>query len=149
MPRSLPRAAGPGRIFSVTAKMDSAVRTAIAAMPEDGWTPISYPRAIWDDQLRAWVSDAEVAETCYTAFLEEGPGHHRPPDRAPGPRPLAKTGGGQGELFPAWRYHAIFTDSPFAMLQAEDHHRDHAVVEQVFADWADGPLAHLPPGHFP
>ena len=27
-------------------------------------------------------------------------------------------------------------------------HRDHAVVEQVFADWTDGPLAHLPSGSF-
>jgi hypothetical protein len=35
------------------------------------------------------------------------------------------------------------------MLQAEEHHRDHAVVEQVFADWSDGPLAHLPSGSFP
>jgi hypothetical protein len=27
-------------------------------------------------------------------------------------------------------------------------HRGHAIVEQVFADWNDGPLAHLPSGHF-
>jgi hypothetical protein len=56
---------------------------------------------------------------------------------------------GQDELFPAWRYHAVFTDSPFETLQAEEHHRDHAQVEQVFADLADGPLAHLPSGSFP
>jgi hypothetical protein len=30
------------------------------------------------------------------------------------------------------------------MAQAEGDHRDHAVIEQVFADWTDGPLAHLP-----
>jgi hypothetical protein len=24
-----------------------------------------------------------------------------------------------GELFPAWRYHAVFTDSPFELVQAE------------------------------
>jgi hypothetical protein len=35
------------------------------------------------------------------------------------------------------------------MLQAEDHHRGHAQAEQVFADWTDGPLAHLPSGSFP
>ncbi len=35
------------------------------------------------------------------------------------------------------------------MTQAEAHHRDHAIIEQVFADWNDGPLAHLPSGHFP
>jgi hypothetical protein len=35
------------------------------------------------------------------------------------------------------------------MIQAEAHHRDHAIIEQVFADWNDGPLAHLPSGRFP
>jgi hypothetical protein len=55
---------------------------------------------------------------------------------------------GQGELFPAWRYHAVFTGSPCELLQAEEHHRGHAVTGQVFADLNDGPLAHLPPGHF-
>ncbi len=43
----------------------------------------------------------------------------------------------------------MFTDSPFATIQAEEHHRDHAQVEQVFADLTDGPLAHLPSGSFP
>jgi hypothetical protein len=60
-----------------------------------------------------------------------------------------KAGQGQDELFGIWRYHAVFTGSPFVMLQAEEHHRGHAIVEQVFADWADGPLAHLPSGSFP
>ena len=44
-----------GACFSVTAKMDPAVKAAIAAIGEDAWTPIRYPRAIWDDQLRCWV----------------------------------------------------------------------------------------------
>jgi hypothetical protein len=56
---------------------------------------------------------------------------------------------GQEELFLAWRYHAVFTDSPLEMIQAEEHHRDHAIIEQVFADRNDGPLAHLPSGSFP
>jgi hypothetical protein len=43
----------------------------------------------------------------------------------------------------------MFTDSPFEMIQAEAQHRDHAIIEQVFADCSDGPLAHLPSGHFP
>ena len=55
---------------------------------------------------------------------------------------------GQDELFPVWRYHAVLTDSPFETVQAEGQHRDHAIVEQVFADWYDGPLAHLPSGVF-
>jgi hypothetical protein len=42
----------------------------------------------------------------------------------------------------------VFTDSPFTLLQAEEQHRDHAVIEQAFADLSDGPLAHLPSGRF-
>jgi hypothetical protein len=55
---------------------------------------------------------------------------------------------GQGELFGAWRYHAVFTDSPQPMLEAEKTHRQHAIVEQVIADLNSGPLAHLPSGKF-
>ena len=139
-----------GAFFSITARMDPKIRAAITAVREDAWTPIRYPRAIWDDQLRRWVSDAEVAEVPYTAFASKK-------DKAITARLIVrrvrdlspKTAAGQGELFPAWRYHAVFTDSPFATLQAEEHHRDHAIIEQVFADWADGPMAHLPSGHFP
>jgi hypothetical protein len=59
-----------------------------------------------------------------------------------------KAAQGQEELFPVWRCHAVLTDSPFETVQAEGQHRDHAIVEQVFADWYDGPLAHLPSGVF-
>src|SRR5436190_23364191 len=60
-----------GAFFSVTVQMNPHVAAAIAAIPGDSWTPIKYPRAIWDDQLRAWVSDAEVAEVPYTAFTSK------------------------------------------------------------------------------
>jgi hypothetical protein len=50
----------------------------------------------------------------------------------------------QSELFTAYRYHAVFTDSPLPMLEAEKAHRAHAIVEQVIADLKNGPLAHLP-----
>jgi hypothetical protein len=44
-----------------------------------------------------------------------------------------KAAEGHGELFIAWRYHAVLTDSPFVM-QVEDQRRDHAIVEQAYAD---------------
>jgi hypothetical protein len=139
-----------GAFFSVTVAMNPHVRTAIAAIPEGAWTPIQYPRAIWDDQLRAWVSDAEVAEVPYTAFTSKK-------SKAITARLIVRrvrdlnrqAAAGQDELFGVWRYHAVFTDSPFVTLQAEAQHRDHAIVEQVLADWASGPLAHLPSGFFP
>jgi hypothetical protein len=140
-----------GARFSVTVNMDPKVAAAIAAISEDAWTAIRYPRAIWDDQLGCWVSDAQVAEAEYTAFTSAKKGQQitaRLIVRRV--RDLSKQAAdGQGELFPAWRYHAIFTDSPVELVQAEGQHRDHAVVEQVFADWTAGPLAHLPSGVFP
>ncbi len=139
-----------GAYFSVTVQMNPHVAAAIAAIGEDAWTPIQYPRAIWDDQLACWVSDAQVAEVPYTAFTSKK-------GQAITARLIVrrvkdlnrKAVQGQDELFDVWRYHAIFTDSPFVMLQAEAQHRDHAQVEQVLADGTSGPLAHLPSGSFP
>ena len=139
-----------GAFFSVTVRMDPKVKATIAAIPRTAWTPVRYPRAVWDGQLRCWISDAEVAEVDYTAFTSKK-------GQAVTARLIVrrvkdlnrKAAQGQGELFPAWRYHAVFTDSPFATIQAEEHHRDHAQVEQVFADLTAGPLAHLPSGSFP
>ena len=34
--------------------------------------------------------------------------------------PQGGAGQGQDELFPVWRYHAVFTDSPFTLLADED-----------------------------
>jgi Transposase DDE domain group 1 len=139
-----------GARFSVTVPMNSSVRAAIAAIPEQDWSAIRYPQAIWDDQLGCWISDAEVAETGYTAFASKKKGQavtarlivRRVRDQN------SKAAPGTGELFPVWRHHAVFTDSPFELVQAEGQHRGHAVVEQVFADVTSGPLAHLPSGHF-
>jgi hypothetical protein len=139
-----------GARFSVTVPMDPKVRAAIAAIPEDAWTAIRYPRAIWDDQLRAWVSHAEVAEVPYTAFTSKKGQAVTARLIVRRVRDLNKrAAAGQGELFPAWRYHAVFTDSPFELIQAEAQHRGHAIVEQVFADLTSGPLAHMPSGSFP
>jgi len=139
-----------GACFSVTVRMDPKIRAAIAAIGEDAWTAITYPRAVWDEDQKRLISDAEVAEVPYTAFASKK-------GKAITARLIVrrvrdlnrKTAEGQDELFAVWRYHALFTDSPFETIQAETHHRDHAIVEQVFADCADGPLAHLPSGHFP
>jgi Transposase DDE domain group 1 len=134
--------------FSVTVPMNSSIRAAIASIGEDAWTPIRYPRAIWDDQLQAWISDAEVAEAEYTAFASKKGQAVTARLVVRRVRDLNKEADGQDELFPVWRYHAVFTDSPFELVQAEGQHRDHAVVEQVFADVTSGPLAHMPSGVF-
>ena len=51
-------------------------------------------------------------------------------------------------LFPMWRYHPFFTNTDLPVEQADITHRHHAIIETVFADLIDGPLAHLPSGRF-
>ena len=105
---------------------------------------IAYPQPVWDDEQQRFVSRAQIAETRYTAFEHSADAVtarlivRRIPD-------LNKTAvDAQGELFPVWRDHAAFTDSRFVLVQAQEQHRGHAVIEQVFAELIDGPLAHLP-----
>jgi len=133
--------------FSVTIAQTVKVKTTIATIPDDGWVEIEYPHPIWDEDQQRFVSRAQVAETTYTAFS----GRWRVTARLIVRRiPDLRTSAvdEQGVLFPVWRYHAVFTDSPFVLVQAEEHHRGHAVVEQLFAEIIDGPLAHLPSGKF-
>jgi Transposase DDE domain group 1 len=141
-----------GARFSITARQDRAVRRAIASIPDDAWTTIRYPKALFDEQLGLWVSDAEVAEVPFTAFTS------KPKARQVTARLIVRRVrdanpdhvhvNAQGELFPVWRHHTVFTDSPLPMLEAEADHRRHAIVEQVIADLKNGPLAHLPSGRF-
>ncbi|MEV6674798.1 IS1380 family transposase [Streptomyces sp. NPDC051162] len=141
-----------GARFSLTTGMNPSVKRAIHTIPNSDWQHISYPTAVPDPETGELISDAEVAEIpAYTAFTG-----HKKSEQVTARlivrrvRDLAKppVQGEQGELFPVWRYHPFFTDSPFETLQAEQHHRHHAVIEQVIADGKAGPLAHLPSGHF-
>ena len=54
------------------------------------------------------------------------------------------TSSGYAPRPPDIRHRAVFTDSPVELIQAERQHKDHAIVELVFADVTSGPLAHLP-----
>jgi hypothetical protein len=129
--------------FSVTVPVNASIRAAIAAIPEENWTPIRYPQAIWDDQLDAWISDAEVAETEYTAFASKK-------GQAVTARLIVrrvrdqnkKAGIGQDELFPVWRHHAVFTDSPFVSFILSFHvSRVCDLRRPVVDSVADGMLA--------
>ncbi len=136
-----------GARFSITARQDKAVRAAIAGIDPDTWTAIKYTDAVFDEDSQQWISDAEVAEIGYTAFSSKTKAKHitarlivrRVTDMNPD---------NQSELFTAYRYHAVFTNSPLPMLAAEKAHRAHAIVEQVIADLKNGPLAHLPSASF-
>jgi hypothetical protein len=136
-----------GARFSITARQDKAVRRAITTIAPNAWTTISYTNAVYDEQQQRWISDAEVAEVDYTAFTSKPKAQHVTARLLVG-RVIDMNPNNQSELFTAYRYHAVFTNSPLPMLAAEKAHRAHAIVEQVIADLKNGPLAHLPSGHF-
>jgi len=139
-----------GARFSVTARLDKAVVKAIASIDDNAWTAIRYPNAIFDEEQHRWISDAEVAEVPYTAFTSHRQAHHVTGRlivrRVKRLNPKVATT--QGELLPGYRHHAVFTNTTLAMVEADATHRDHAVIEAVFADLKDGPLAHAPSGKF-
>src|SRR3954451_11864511 len=136
-----------GTNFSLSLQSHPKLRAAIDAIDEHAWIPVRYPGAVYDEQIGQWISNAEVAETAYTAFASTT--HkvtarlvvRRVRDLNPAPR-------GQEELFPLWRHHAFLTDTDLPTVQADLTHRGHAIIEQVFADLIDGPLARLPSGRF-
>lgn len=134
--------------FSITARIDAKIRAACDSIAADQWVDIKYPQAVFDEDTGRWISDAQIAETTYTAFAGT---RHAVTARLIVRRirrddPTQAVG--QEELLPAYRYHAVFTNSPFTLIQAEAQHRAHAVIEQINADLIAGPLAHLPSGRF-
>lgn len=144
--------------FSVTARMNPKVKATITAIAEDSWTAIKYPKAIWEDDDTApgggyWVSDAEVAETSFVAFTGRRKADHVPcrlvVRRVKRLQPPASDGTEQGTLFATYRHHAFITNSTLSTIEADERHRDHAVVEQVIAELKDNALAHLPSGSYP
>jgi hypothetical protein len=132
-----------GAQFSLVLTKNTAVQRAIDAIAADAWTPVRYPGAVQDPDTGAWISDAEVAETSYTAFAST--------DDAVTARLIVrrvKDANQADGLFPVWRYHPFFTDSTEPVADADITHRRHAIIETVFADLINGPLAHIPSGRF-
>ncbi len=106
-----------GARFSVTVRMDPKIRAAITAIGESAWTPVTYPRAIWDEDQHRLISDAEVAEVPCTAFGSKKGQAITARLIVRRVRDLNRRAAeGQDELFAIWRYHALFTDSPFEMI---------------------------------
>lgn len=54
--------------FSITTKQTRPVRAAIEAINFEGWLPIAYPHAIYDEATQQWISNVEITETTYTAY---------------------------------------------------------------------------------
>ncbi len=142
-----------GAHVSITVRLDATIRAAIEQIPPDAWTTIDYPQAVFDEATGAWISRAEVAEIAFTAFssakkAEQVPGRlvvRRIPDLN------APADPSQASLFEVFRHHAFFTTMPAQAMDtvtADATHRQHAIIEQVFADLKASALAHLPSGKF-
>ena len=132
-----------GAQFSLVMTRNAALDRAIAAIDDDAWTAVSYPGAVRDPDTGAWISDAEVAEIPYTAFASTK-------DRITARLVVRRVKDARfpDALFPVWRYHPFFTNTDLPVEQADITHRQHAIIETVFADLIDGPLAHIPSGRF-
>jgi hypothetical protein len=132
-----------GAQFSLVMTRNPAVDRAITAIDDQAWTPVSYPGAVLDPDTGAWISDAEVAEIPYTAFASTK-------DRITARLVVRRVKDAcyRDALFPVWRYHPFFTNTDLPVAEADITHRQHAIIETVFADLIDGPLAHIPSGRF-
>ena len=135
-----------GARFSVVLAKQPCVVAAIAAIDEGAWTAVHYPGAVLDPDTGELISDAEVAETTYTAFA--GTKHEVTARLVVRRVRDANQPDGQDPLFPLWRHHPFLTDSTEPATAADITHRQHAVIETVWADLIDGPWAHQPSGIF-
>ncbi|MFV0374377.1 hypothetical protein [Microbacterium sp.] len=129
-----------GAWFSITIPQWKTVTAAIAAIPEEDWVGIEYPEAVWDEQAGGWVSDAEVAETAFTAFTSRRTDEHVTCRLVV--RRVKRLGGnashGQDTLFDTHRHHAFITNSTLTTIDADRRHRGHAVIEQVISELKHG-----------
>ncbi|RAX44845.1 hypothetical protein DQ354_13700 [Arthrobacter sp. AQ5-06] len=124
-------AAKAGAAVSVTARMDPAIRKAIAGIGEAAWKPIQYTHALFDETADRWISSAEVAETGYTAFSSRKQGEpvtgrlvvRRIPDLNP------HAGGRTADDLRHLPVHAFFTPGTLDAVAADKAHRGHAIFE--------------------
>lgn len=138
---------GRGDLFPDPAVQPQAAGRHRHPITEAEWTPVRYLGAVFDQATGRWISNAEVAETIYTAFestIDSVTARlivRRVRELNPAPP-------GQEELFPVWRHHAFLTDTDLSTVHADQTHRGHAIIKQLFADLIDGPLAHMPSNRF-
>ena len=118
--------------FSITVKLNPAIRKAIATIPEDAWVAIPY-----------FLDGADVAETTYRPFRKKAP-LVRLIVRRTKPTP-----GSQLALLVDYSFHALVTDRQGETIAIEADHRRHAVVEDTIRDLKYGVgCNHMPSGRF-
>jgi len=124
-----------GIAWSITVRLHKNMKAAIAAIDEDAWADIDYTIG----------GRAQVAETTYTT----GKGNKTRNVRLV-VRRTRLTDTKQRRLWPDWRHHAFITsDTAMTTIEADQFHREHAVVELAIRDLKEGAgLEHIPSGHY-
>lgn len=135
--------------FSITARMiGTAVKDQIAAVAEQGWTPIDY-----------FLPGAGVTEFEFTPFatgprgkLLESRGEIHPMRMIVRRTPLTDAQAinrGQDPLFAIYDYHPMITDRTGDLVEVEADHRRHAEVELTIRDLKhDMGINHFPTKSF-
>jgi hypothetical protein len=114
-----------GWTYSIGARRQGHIPTAIAGIPEADWQTLSdYPNG----------GEAQIAETMI--------GTQRLIVRR------TRLVGAQAELWPDWPHFAFLTNRTEPLAEVESEHRQHAVVELTIRDLKDQALAHYPSGQF-
>jgi hypothetical protein len=135
---------------SLSTGINPSITAAIGRIPDDAWVDIVYPHPVEDPDTGELISQAQVAEISYTAFVGRAK-RLRVTARLIVRRVRRRNSDGvqgQGELFAVYRYHPVFTDNPAPLIEAETTHRQHAIIEPTIADLKASALAHLPSGSF-
>jgi len=136
--------------FSLSTGINPSITAAIGRIPDSDWVDIVYPHPVEDPDTGQLISQAQVAEISYTAFVGRAKRLQVTARLVVRRVRRANTDAtqGQGELFAVYRYHPMFTDNPAPLVQAETTHRGHAIIEPTIADLKASGLAHLPSGSF-
>lgn len=138
-----------GAWFSVTAQQNASIQKTIASIPDTAWQKITYTTPVYDEDTEEWVHTAQIAEITYTAFTNATDNGQFITARLIVRRTPKTTSTNTAELFPVYRYQAVFTNSPFDTATVDTHHRARAgTIEQVFGDLNNSALAHFPSGRF-
>lgn len=118
--------------FSITVRLNPAIRKAIAKIPDDAWVPIPY-----------FLDGADVAETSYRPFGKKAPLVRLVVRR------VKPTPGSQLALLVDYAFHAFVTNRVGETVALEADHRRHAEVENAIRDLKYGVgLNHMPSGSF-
>ena len=123
--------------WSITVTNNAKVKAAIDSIADDAWVDIDYTLSGY----------AQVAETTYIG------GGRLKKDRRIVRLVVRRTrlaDTAQARLFPDWRHHSFITNrTDLTTVEADQFHRNHAIVELAIRELKDGGAEHIPSGHYP